>query len=569
MLSKLGIYHDFAQNSDSLDDPAADHIPGRLADHDYNSARSFKLEKQWMHECEVRHPNCPNQARSTFPTRILDLHPIDNSDDLRLSISNGLLGRYACLSYCWGSGHQSIQLTSSNLPSLVKGISFRLLPQSIQDAILTVRRLGLRYLWIDALCIIQDSLDDKAQQIEQMHEVYSNAYLTISAANADGCSRGFLAKRDRLYSDGDVPPIRLPFLCSKGGKGRFLRPKGGVGHVTLVTYGTPTRREPLYRRSWPFQEYLFSPRVLMYGSDQMLWICQQDNPCGIGATFKDGGPAHDSSVTELKYMRMFLFRHHVISPGFARRNLWIDLVIEYSPREQSVRVPDDKINALRGIASRYQDFMEDDYIAGLWKSWLIPGLMWKRSGKIHHRRKRQYPSWSWLSIDSAVTMDRAHEELYRSENSLDVEFIRYMPGPSGQALSPFGLLPEATLQMRGHLKKFEPPEWQAMLLSYSNMIEEQKTSLQPKPARVVLDTIESTVSNLRPVEVPGPVWCFPMIRVRVADQSTDKYIGYAVQGMVLLQRPESGIFERIGWFISEIEEYANFVTGARQDLLIC
>ena len=448
----------------------------------------------------------------------------------------------------------------------MKGISFTLLPRSIQDAILTVRRLGLRYLWIDALCIIQDSPDDKAQQIEQMHEVYSNAYLTISAANADDCSRGFLAKRDRLCSDGDVPPIRLPFLCSKGGKGRFLRPKGGVGNVTLVTYGTPARREPLYRRSWPFQEYLFSPRVLMYGSDQMLWICQQDNPCGIGATFKDGGPAHDSSITELKYMRMFLFRSQVISRGFARRNLWIDLVIEYSPREQSI--PDDKINALRGIASRYQHSMEDDYIAGLWKSWLIPGMMWKRSGKIHQRRKRQYPSWSWLSIDSAVTMDRAHNDLYRPGNFLDVEFISYMPGPSDQPLSPFGLLPEATLQMRGHLKKLEPPEWQAMLLSYSGVIEAQKISLQPQPARVILDTIELTVPNVMPVEVPGPVWCFPMIRVHVADQSTDKYIGHAVQGLVLLQKPESGVFERIGWFISEVEEYASFVTEARHDLLI-
>ena len=565
MLLKLVAHHDFAQDSEFVDDPAASHIPGRLADHDYNSARSFQLEKQWMRECEVRHPNCP-KAQSTLPTRVLDLYLFDNSDDLRLSVSNGLVGKYACLSYCWGSGFQSTQLNSSNLPSLVKRISFRLLPRSIQDAIATVRRLGLRYLWIDALCIIQDSLDDKAQQIKQMHEVYNNAYLTISAANADDCSRGFLAKRDQAYSDGDIPPVRLPFLCSKGGKGRFLRPKGGIGNVTLFTYGAPTRREPLYRRSWPFQEYLFSPRVLMYGSDQMLWICQQDNPCGIGATFKDGGPAHDSSVTELKYMRMFLFRSQVISPGFARRNLWIDLVIEYSPREQSI--PDDKINALRGIATRYQDSMDDDYIAGLWKSWLIPGLMWKRSGKIHHRRKRQYPSWSWLSIDSAVTMDRAHNDLYMPGNFLDVEFISYMPCPSGQTLSPFGLLPEATLQMRGHLKKLEPPEWQAMLLSYSNVIEAQKTSLQPQPARVVLDTIESTVPNLMPVEVPGPVWCLPMIRVHVADHSTDKYIGYAVQGLVLLQKSESGFFERIGWFISEVEEYANFLTGVRQDLFI-
>ncbi|KAL8718032.1 MAG: hypothetical protein Q9181_008243, partial [Wetmoreana brouardii] len=389
-----------------------------------------------------------------------------------------------------------------------------------------------------------------------------NATLTVAAANADDCSRGFRSDRVRSSSVTDQSTINLPFLC----------PDWAVGNIFLAGYNdTLKRREPLHCRSWPFQEYLLSPRVLMYGSEQMLWICHQDSPTAIGATFKDGGPAHDSSIETLKYMRMFLSRPQTISRGFARRNLWIDLVMEYSSRKQTI--PDDKIHALRGVAAMYQRHMEDEYIAGLWKSWLLPGLMWKRSQsheiqphEIQPRRKRQYPSWSWLSIDSAVTMEKARDEVYKPENVFDVQFIKYSPDALGISPSAFGLLPNAVLHLHGHITKVENPDWKAMRLFDKVSTQDQKTKfLHPQPSRIILDALEATDSTSTAGSMNGPVWCMPIIRVKVADQQADTYVGYAVQGLLLLEEPSSNHYTRIGWFISGRGEEAKFLSGKRQD----
>lgn len=445
-----------------------------------------------------------------------------------------------------------MQLTGASLPTLLRSISPTHLPQSIQDAVLTARRIGIRYLWVDALCILQDSAEDKGREIERMGEIYSNANLTIAAANADDCSDGFLAKRDRWWSDADSPPIRLPFLC----------PDWSEGNISLVRYGTPAGREPLYSRSWPFQEHLLSPRVLMYGSEQVLWVCQQDAPIGTGATFKDGGPAYDSSVTEQKYMRMFLHKPSVISRGFARRNLWIDLVAEYSPRKQSI--PDDKIHALRGIASRYQRYMKDEYIAGLWKSWLIPGLMWKRSQEIQGQQKRQYPSWSWLSIDSGVVMEKADNDIYSFENLCNVEYVAYSADIDNASRSPFGLLPNAVLHLRGHITRFEDPAWNKMRHLTTDPEVDNVRFLRPQPARIVLDF---TTLSLLDLMAERPIWCLPVIRTKVADQRTDRYVGWAVQGLLLSHDSHFNFYKRIGWFISDVGN-GEFSGGRRQDIFV-
>ncbi|KAL9599062.1 MAG: hypothetical protein Q9219_004096 [cf. Caloplaca sp. 3 TL-2023] len=537
----------------SSDDPAAQYFPGRLANQDVGSEKSFLLAKQWMQQCEFSHPNCPRQRHSRLPKRVLDLYPDDPSATLILSITDGSFGRYACLSYWWGLTMQRTQLTTSNLASYLGGISLQLLPQSIQDAIFTARRLGFRYLWIDSLCIIQDSPEDKAREIERMDQVYSNADLTISAANADDCALGFLAKRNGLESDA---PIRLPFLC----------PDWTVGNLTLVMYNNPTRHEPLYSRSWPFQEHLLSARVLIYGSEQMLWVCQQDSSTGTGATFKDGGPAYDPSVTGLKYMRMFLYRRDIISRGFARKNLWIDLVIEYSSRKQSI--PDDKIHALQGIASRYSKLMEDKYIAGLWQSWLLPGLMWKRSGDAQVQRQRQYPSWSWLSIDGAVSMEKADDAIYKAESVVNIQLVQFTPDATGKPINPFGLLPNAILHLRGHVVKIERPDWEEMRLFSGDPLQRETNFLQPRPARMVLDSLEALGLDSGSEGIDSPVWCLPIIRARVVDQRIDRYIGFVVQGILLLKQSTVNYFRRVGWFISNVGNDVRFLGGSRQDVFL-
>ena len=282
-------------------------------------------------------------------------------------------------------------LTKTGLIGFIKRTSLALLPQTIRDAIYTVQTLGFRYLWIDSLCILQDSIEDKLREIGKMDHIYNNSSLTISAACADGCSSGFLAKRDRWRSNMDGQPIPLPFLC----------PNGVVGGVSMVRFGDPNSHEPLHSRSWVLQEHLLSPRVLMYGLEQSFWICKP------GSSVNNGGQTHKPEIAKLEVLKDILQRERLEGP-YSAQDRWTELVQTYSRRRQSVS--DDRIHAFRSLASRFQSFVKDEYIAGFWKSWPLGYLLWKRSGKIYHRPARRYPSWSWLSTGSAVTIEKNPED---------------------------------------------------------------------------------------------------------------------------------------------------------------
>ena len=218
-----------------------------------------------MRTCDENHSTCRAEKELLLPTRVLDISISDRFPKPRLLISNGRSARYACLSYCWGSGTQPMALTRETLQSYTENVPLIDMPQSVQDAVTVCRKLGLRYIWIDSLCILQDSPEDKAHEIAQMGQIYSNADITISAASADDCRSGFLGKHYGWWSEGDGPPIRLPYMC----------PDGAVGAIQLVRFGQAPSREPLYLCAWPFREHLLSPRLLMYGAEQMFWKCSK------------------------------------------------------------------------------------------------------------------------------------------------------------------------------------------------------------------------------------------------------------------------------------------------------
>ncbi|KAL8786276.1 MAG: hypothetical protein Q9213_002871 [Squamulea squamosa] len=471
---------------------------------------------------------------------------------------DGSTGEYVCLSYCWGSV-KPMQLTSKNLAALTRSISLVSLPRSIQDAILVVRKIGFRYPWVDSLCIIQDSFQDKLKEIMRMDQIYSNANLTISAANADDCSRGFLAMRERWWSDADGPPIRLP----------FLRSDGVMGSVSLVRYGPPTYQEPLHCRAWPFQEHLLSPRVLLYGSEQMFWICNYRSTLWERSSiWKDGGQRHVPSIKTLQYLRELLNSSpYAISPLSG----WKTLVEEYSLTKQSM--PDDRIHAIRGIAHRFQALTDDQYIAGLWKSWLLYSLTWERSGPIYPRPGRHYPSWSWLSIDSAVTMERDTGYHRKKTTSWLVDLIDCSSDSRGEVADPFGLLPYAIVRLRGHITKVENPNWKDLRLRLrdTDPTHDQTRFLSPRTAYMALDATEVTSAVSSHANQEGPVWCLPMLRVWVTDHrrhDEQPGTGWALQGLLLSKDSGSNIFRRIGWFSSSANDDTGLLATTMQEVVI-
>jgi hypothetical protein len=171
-------------------------------------------------------------------------------DRLNLHISaQGERARYVALSYCWGDPPHTFATTRAILDDPSK-VHWGDMPATIRDAVAVTRNLGIRYLWVDAVCIAQGDEADKTREIKAMGQIYKNAMGTIAAASSPSVKSGFL--EDREINKFPVP---------------LSLPGSGYGTLWIRTEPQSSRDfEPLDKRGWDFQESLLSSRVLYYGS---------------------------------------------------------------------------------------------------------------------------------------------------------------------------------------------------------------------------------------------------------------------------------------------------------------
>jgi hypothetical protein len=219
----------------------------------------------WMKACLETHEACGlTDSNPLLPSRVLDIGQ-DEQDTIRLcEFSDGTRGSYAALSHCWGKS-QPLTLSHDTMESRRTGIDPELLPKVFLDAVVVARSLGLQYLWIDSLCIIQGDEEDWAREAPKMGSVYSNAPLVIAASSAKSSSDGFLNSR----VTGDIIGIPYPDRSS-------TKPSFYLQEVlqTLVAGQDILEDEPLFSRSWVMQERYFATRMLAFATHQMVWECK-------------------------------------------------------------------------------------------------------------------------------------------------------------------------------------------------------------------------------------------------------------------------------------------------------
>jgi Heterokaryon incompatibility protein (HET) len=422
------------------EDPASNYVSNRpIKRPDF---ASFDLARRWIDECLEFHEHCPGSATPTLPTRVIDVGAV-NGDGPKLVLSQGHKARYATLSYCWG-GPQPFTLTLETMESKQQGISISETPATFRDAICVTRRLNIRYLWIDALCIIQDSEVDKAVEMATMDQVYHNATVTIAAANVEGCSESFLATWvPRSYPE----PFRLAKI-------NFPCADGETGNV-FVEYGRGywPHLEPLSKRGWALQERLVSPRVLTFGQHQMWWHCQTAQH-SEGGGFSDDFVAIEKRVERLDYdfFQQKRERPRLTESNKIYRN-WRDIVDDYSQRQLTVRT--DNLPALSGIATRFASVLNDIYCAGLWRNDMLRCLAWYTGAEIDTRRPSEYraPTWSWASVDTSVLWWRREGkptmEFLIPTEVIDCEVTPVYPK------APFGEVQGGTVELRGLVKDLD------------------------------------------------------------------------------------------------------------------
>lgn len=269
-----------------------------------------------------------------------------------------------------------------------------------------VRRLSIRYLWIDALCIVQDAREDKAREIPQMRSIYSNAACNLAASASDDPHGGLFRARDTIA----VAP------------GLVAAPSGALRdethHVVDMSYrDRQIRSGPLHRRGWVFQESLLSTRVLYFCQSQIFWECLSELKC---EGFPYGMPQSFRSAKSLESLwEMRDARRPLSSPQNGPQNgllndlpkdqamstpalrLWNSLVREYS--NCALTIPDDRLPAFSGVADLFQEVTGDRYLAGLWRSNLLHLLdWWVDQPRSRASENYRAPSWSWASVDGPI-----------------------------------------------------------------------------------------------------------------------------------------------------------------------
>lgn len=270
--------------------------------------------ESWLGECAKKHAGrCSPPKSDVLPARFLDL----GNDNLRLvdavearqSCPRALAGdlQYTALSHCWGQKATVMTTTVSNFTSMCSSIPFESLPKTFRDAITITRRLGLRFMWIDSLCIVQDDKGDWEKEAARMAQIYQNAFLTIAATRApdsdggcffsmsetpylwrrlNGQSRWDAKGRHGLVERVQHPMLWKPHLASRGaGSSRFarwfavrpshdIRELAGSGNRGDGVKDIIAAGYPLLSRAWVFQERLLSPKVVHFGLTQLAWECR-------------------------------------------------------------------------------------------------------------------------------------------------------------------------------------------------------------------------------------------------------------------------------------------------------
>lgn len=412
----------------------------------------------WIKRCDSEHgQECTSRSRGFVPSRLLDLSGgvirLLESEEIAMQATTGSAPIYVALSHCWGR-EPTFVTTLSNVADLKLGLADSDLPKTFRDAIMVTRRLGQRFLWIDSLCIIQDSQEDWEIESGRMGSIYEQAYLTIAATHSpDGNGGCFNAVHKAPYvwpqqhvNDESRPSERrgvvlvmhehlwksARFTSRRLNRWMNLRPSYNVRQLSSNAALTETIEGafPLLKRAWFLQERLLSSRVLHFGPVELFWECRcafwdecfgsEPQPPIKRQPFVDifgrriEGVSIQKEEIELLTPKPRELFNALMNSSKAQRspdagsvavNPWYELIEEYSKMDLTKEM--DRLPALSGIASFCGG---EGYLAGIWANQLPESLLWATipSDISIVRRPHDYraPSFSWVSVEGPVKYRR-------------------------------------------------------------------------------------------------------------------------------------------------------------------
>ena len=340
----------------------------------------------WLEKCRRSHAKCHASGTVRLPSRLLRIRVTAGpAYEVRLIDTKGKSGRYFSLSHCWGfpvaPRLEAVKTTMANLESQKEYIPFDSLPKTFQDALLFTHRFGIEYLWIDSLCIIQDSHEDWVFEASQMAAVYSQSLLTLHATRGDNSESGLYAVLPQEYASIAVPAAEETSSYS-------------VVRRVHKHFSDSDQHYKLMTRGWCYQENMLSPRSLHFTRKGLNWECLMGSWCECHGRIRGAHSKHNSSPFASADQSYVETRYHGAS---SRYN---SLALTNST---------DKLPAFGGIARAFTlnhpKKFNGKYLAGLWESRLPDDLFWELKSipehGVHRPQPWRAPSWSWAATDMA------------------------------------------------------------------------------------------------------------------------------------------------------------------------
>lgn len=425
------------------------------SDTNTGSAGAIHTAKAWLQACKddsshsiCRKAHCDQKQSGTWPRRLLYVGAKEKQPNL--VPMQDTQPPYCALSYCWGTKSFFIT-TRENLQQGMKSICLDDLPVMMQDAVSVTQALGYSYLWIDALCIIQNDSDDWEHEAANMHAIYSNADLTISSTVASDCQTGLFQPRAHRV----MHPVPLD----------IWRPKSHRDGKSLAIYPewaskSQVSQGPVHLQGWTLQQQLLSTRILWFSDGMLHWECLEGyrleaNP--MMNTILSFNPLDDTKerINAKRVIQATLLEEQgnikELPKSFQCFNVWKRQLEAFTRRR--LTKPSDRLPAFISISRSLASGAGNKLHYGIWNGdRMLESLCWRIVSPLPKIEVTNLPSWTWAAVDGEISFDMV--------NRSGREDIEHLSGASvvssgSQANDSLACIP-ASITLRATLRRKKP-----------------------------------------------------------------------------------------------------------------
>ncbi len=534
-----------------------------------------------------------------LPSRLLDVGTLEGRDSqtrlIRTEERDPENPKYLTLSHCWGQTQHTMALSHENLDSMMTGVSDEKMPRTFRDAIMITRFIGLRYLWIDSMCIIQPTKEDNSdwdKEGRKMGDIYRNSTCTIAASsardNTEGCFQGKPGSQFDVFA---YPLFGKPVHRDWDEYSKMM----GRNSEWMPLIEPPTaswlnhvQNSPLSSRAWVLQERMLSPRILHCTMQGFFWECSERRAseyepleCRVDSHFRDQGLLNINKLLKEPSEELLGWQ-------------WRQIIEKYTKLQLSVK--SDLLPALSGLASVIQRHTGDDYIAGHWKSSLISSLLWFRLEQDENDKNSSQPtifsapSWSWASKLGVVKFTPMETKDFPGRDPKDIVLTAVLRSVSAEAISnnTFSWLSASHLKVRGRLLDGTKLEGLGEMRTEKLKSSEYWTGFRPLLAGkgsqhvIKIPRLDDDGSREDCVPIDSKALCIIydvsppkeivkdglfLLQLLRAARNDLAAAEYRHEGLVLTRSRISGCFERIGYFRSRHWELFDGVDEVDVDLV--